>query len=220
MADDMEFCRVRMGDPVWTDVGRLRYQVYCREMKFLDPAWYPDGLECDEFDLRSVHFAAITREQQAVGTLRLVRDSALGFPLEQRAGSLALHDLPRRATAEISRLIVAKPYRQRVADSGRAYPLVLFGLFGRMLDESLASGVEHWLAAMEPRFRAFLSRFGVRFEPLGGPIEYHGQVVPYAARVDEVLEGMARMKPEALRVIAGRDLDAALRLRPAALAAL
>ncbi|MGH7225707.1 MAG: GNAT family N-acyltransferase, partial [Gemmataceae bacterium] len=40
---------------------RLRYQVYCVEHAFLDPADNPGGREIDEFDAHSVHSLLIHR---------------------------------------------------------------------------------------------------------------------------------------------------------------
>lgn len=223
-----DFVRVGMDEPRWTDVMRLRYEVYCLECHFLEAAKYPDGLESDEFDRHCVHFAGVNSENQVIATLRLVRDQGLGFPLEHHADALlpAFYELPRDKTVEISRLILAKRYRRR-ANDGRygtggvgpdpnaasnpnhpsqrrsPYPLILFGLFRGMFEESLNTGLEYWLAAMEPWLQAFLEKFGFVFTPVGRPIEYFGEVVPYRAKIEDVFKTVASMKPEVLQVIMG-----------------
>ena len=217
-----DFRRVQMTDAFWSEVQRLRYDVYCDELGFLDPAKYPDKLESDEFDPFSVQFAGVNNEKQAVATLRLVRDSRLGFPLEAHAAALnpEFYALPRDKTVEISRLILAKRYRRRANDDRYAtggvggsapktgqqrspYPLILFGLFRLMFEESLNTGLEWWLAAMEPWLQTFLNRFGFTFKPVGQPIQYYGEVVPYAAKIEDIFRTVAEMKPEVLQVIMG-----------------
>jgi N-acyl amino acid synthase of PEP-CTERM/exosortase system len=219
-----DFVRVEMSDGLWFDVQRLRYDVYCEELQFLDPTRYPDKLETDAFDEFSMHFAGVDHEKQAVATLRLVHDSHLGFPVESHATSLFpdFYAMPRHQTVEISRLILAGRYRRR-ANDGRygtsvgpdkggdrpgarprsPYPLILFGLFRLMFEESVRSGLQWWLAAMEPWLQIFLSRFGFVFKPVGHPIEYYGQVVPYAARIEEIFRTVSKMKPEVLNAIMG-----------------
>ena len=220
------FLHVDMGDPLWVDVQRLRYLVYCEELKFLDPAAYPTGLESDEFDPVSVQFAAVNHDKHTVATLRLVADSKLGFPLEHHSASLwpAFSELPRDKTVEISRLILSKQYRRRANDdrygtggTGPApstppgapaqrrspYPLILFGLFRLMFERSVSTGIEWWLCAMEPWLRTYLSRFGFTFTAVGDPIEYYGEVVPYAAKVEEIFRTVSTMKPEILQMVLG-----------------
>ncbi len=225
-----DFVRVHVGEPRWDAIRRLRYDVYCTEMRFLDALQYPDGLEDDEFDKHSVHFAALDAEQNVIATLRLVRDQGLGFPLEQHGDALdpTFSDLLRDRTIEISRLVLASQYRRRAHDTrygiavesettargtdvaGRQYrrsryPLILFGLFRCMFEESVDTGLEYWVAAMEPWLRTFLARFGFVFTALGPPMQYFGTVVPYGARIADMYETVATMRPEVLDVVLGRS---------------
>ena len=84
---------------------RVRYQVYCLECGFRDPAEYPYKMEWDEYDESSLHYVAITDSGEVVGTVRLVLDSHLGFPLENHCGLvLEKCEGARNDAAEISRL--------------------------------------------------------------------------------------------------------------------
>src|ERR1700687_2908229 len=210
-------------------IERLRYEVYCLECGFLDPAAYPDGREHDEYDGSSIHVAGFNSEEDIIASLRLVRDSPLGFPLEAHSKELSpeFQELPRDRTAEVSRLVVAKRYRRRSHDGrygtdvgGEAvvaagkrshsnrvrsqYPLIFFGLFGRMFEESVDMGLEFWLAAMEPSLARFLRSYGFIFTPIGPPIDYFGTVVPYSARIQDVFESVSAKRSDVLGVLLGK----------------
>jgi N-acyl amino acid synthase of PEP-CTERM/exosortase system len=45
----------------------LRYDVYCRECRFLRAEDYPDQQESDEYDAQSAHFASFARDQNLAG---------------------------------------------------------------------------------------------------------------------------------------------------------
>jgi N-acyl amino acid synthase of PEP-CTERM/exosortase system len=210
--------RLEPSNGLWDDVQQLRYAVYCVECKYLDASRYPDGRETDEYDPHSVHFAATNERQEMVATLRLVRDSHLGFPLEHHAGSLSAdyYKLPRKATAEISRLILAKSYRRRANDglygqelgetdaAARAeatyrrsqYPLILFGLFREMYVESVQMGLEYWVAAMEAGLQRLLSKFGLGLHQVGEPMSYYGEVTPYYASIRQLEQFVMQSRPD------------------------
>jgi N-acyl amino acid synthase of PEP-CTERM/exosortase system len=106
---------------------RLRYRVYCEENAYEDPANFPDGLESDAFDERSLHALVLHRATgMAVATTRLVLpdwgDPHGPFPVErccaaslQRA-SVHLQPIDRARVAEVSRFAVSKVLRQHIAE--------------------------------------------------------------------------------------------------------
>jgi N-acyl amino acid synthase of PEP-CTERM/exosortase system len=56
---------------------RMRYQVYCVEHAFLDPADHPGGLETDASDARAVHSLLVHRASGATcGAVRLILPDA------------------------------------------------------------------------------------------------------------------------------------------------
>src|SRR5262245_47223004 len=56
---------------------RLRYEVYCVENTFLVAGDYPDGLETDEYDDRSLHaLLQHVPSGKFVGTVRLIMPTA------------------------------------------------------------------------------------------------------------------------------------------------
>lgn len=170
---------------------RLRYEVYCLEQRFVDAARCTDGRESDEFDAHAIHFAAATDRGEVVATLRLVLDSPLRFPLERYAPGL-LDDRPlgeRPRTGEISRLIIAPRYRSATTRE----PLILFGLFRHLYEESWRLGLDFLMAAMEPRLARLLRRLGFPFMTLGAPISYFGEVTPYGAHLAAMRTGYRRI---------------------------
>lgn len=104
---------------VFRTIARLRYEVYCEECRYLDPAAYPSGLETDEYDERSIHVSAQNAEGEIVGTVRLVlaRGEQI-FPFEEHCAVFPDFAFPpKEQCAEVSRLIVKKNYRRRAGDN-------------------------------------------------------------------------------------------------------
>lgn len=98
---------------------QLRYQVFCLETAYEDPAQFPDGEEKDEWDDHAVHFLVQERcSGHWVAAMRLVLPSAQILPIEKRVAieSSLRHD--QRYCAEVSRLCMVGHYRRRL--QGRA----------------------------------------------------------------------------------------------------
>lgn len=99
------------------EIYRLRYKVYVEEWGFEKPEEHPAGLEMNEYDKTSVHFATKDTEGQIVGTVRLILNSPLGFPIEKYCEiNVNKNDIPSEKIAEISRLAISKAYRRRNED--------------------------------------------------------------------------------------------------------
>lgn len=124
MGADFKFIQVNNDPELLKKIYRLRYEVYCEETKFLNAGEYPDRMETDAYDLayRSLHFAAIDNEKNLAGSIRLILNSDLPFPLEKKCPSLFINikKIPKGSIAEISRLVIQKTKRRRPED----------GLFG------------------------------------------------------------------------------------------
>lgn len=109
---------------------QLRYQVYCVENAFEDPASFPDHREIDEYDGSRSVYSVIRHRQQGVitATVRLVlandADISAPFPIENNcaesfeSAGLATHLLPRAHIAEISRFAVSKNFKRRLGEAG------------------------------------------------------------------------------------------------------
>jgi N-acyl amino acid synthase of PEP-CTERM/exosortase system len=187
-------------DAVLHAMQRLRYEVYCLEQRFVDAARCTDGRESDEFDLHAIHFAATARGE-VVATLRLVLDSPLGFPLERHVPGLLYGQPPgeRTGTGELSRLIIAPRYRTPTIRE----PLILFGLFRHLYEESWRLGLDYLVAAMEGKLARLVRRLGFPFVPLGEPISHFGEVTPYGAPLSAMRPGYRRILAYQRRCVGG-----------------
>jgi N-acyl amino acid synthase of PEP-CTERM/exosortase system len=109
-----------------TEVYRLRYQVYCLEHPFEDPAQFPDQLERDGYDDRSMHSLLIHRPSGVIaGTVRLILPDSVdpvgSLPIDSVCHEPKFKDpagMPRAHMAEVSRFAVSKSFRRRVGESG------------------------------------------------------------------------------------------------------
>jgi N-acyl amino acid synthase of PEP-CTERM/exosortase system len=196
---------------------RLRYQVYCVERQFENPAQSPDGLERDGYDRHSLH--GILRHRAtgtAIGTMRWILHKAdagaRSFPLYEVCQDPRMRSqgfLPLERTAELSRFAISKEFRRR-ADDG-AYGItrpaierdnrepisnIALHLIAFALQIAFARGVEYGVAAMEPSLLRLLRRFALTFEPLGPLVQYHGWRQPCYAHVPSVMAQVKRERPE------------------------
>ncbi|HUZ73954.1 MAG TPA: PEP-CTERM/exosortase system-associated acyltransferase [Stellaceae bacterium] len=220
---------------------RLRYQVYCVEHAFLDPAANPGERETDAFDAHSVHSLLIHRASGAAcGTVRLILPDPAhpkaSFPVYGLGPAAAAmkRRLPRLRTAELSRFAVTKEFRRRAgetvyADVGeagarpaslperRALPHITFGLMRAVLLMSLEHNISHLCAVMEPALLRLMARFGLRFEPAGELVDYHGLRQPCFAALEDLVAGIrtAREDMWMAGTEGGRLIPASSRLRQA-----
>jgi N-acyl amino acid synthase of PEP-CTERM/exosortase system len=194
------------------DAYRLRFQVYCVERGFEDPAQYPDGRERDDDDARSMHCLLISRPTQMVlGTVRLILPQrGLTLPVSRMIGSPRWRALalPAETTAEVSRFAIAKAGRRQSecrdfscvmgtpAGARRTLPLLSLGLIQAAVMMSLSRGITHVVAMMEPTLLRLLARVGVEFHAIGEPIDHHGLRQPSWALLRDVITGLNQFIPE------------------------
>ena len=185
----------------------IRYQVYCVEHPFENPADHPDRREKDARDQHSVHSLLIHRATgHAVGTVRLVlpRRDALheSFAIQRTTQPSLLQPLPLRTTAEVSRFSISKQIREslNVADTDLAVerligPLMSLGLIQTLVRMSNQHSITHWCALMEPKLLRMLAAMAIHFKPLGGPVEYHGLRQPCYCHIETVLDRVRHDRP-------------------------
>jgi N-acyl amino acid synthase of PEP-CTERM/exosortase system len=191
------------------EAHRLRYQVYCVENPFEDPAEHVDGRETDIDDDRSVHALLVHRRTGiAAGTVRVILpmgEQSRPLPIHHVTRSPLLDKLPYHEMGEISRFAVSKKFRSRLgenryadvgytgqpsvyADERRVVPYITFGLIRGVLEICLEFRVKYICAVMEPPLIRLLARIGLVFEPIGDPVQYHGLRQPCAARLADLID--------------------------------
>lgn len=225
---------VRADTPALLDrVYELRYQVYCVENAFEDPAANLGGREIDADDDRAAHVLLIHRESgEAAGTARVI------FPDQRRPLPIArvldpegrdlFSRLPTQGIGEVSRFAVPKAFRRRrgedrYADVGpnaptadpeqRVMPFITFGLLRGIVGICLESGLSHITAVMEPPLIRLLKRFGLDFHAIGGVVEYHGLRQPCVAHLFDLIE-QARGESSPLWFYAKEEVSRYADLRP------
>ena len=212
-----EYSKVPSGDPLLTEVYKLRYKVYCDEWGFEKPEDHPRGLEKDEYDEHSVHFVVRRQgEGQILGTIRMINHSEKGFPIEKHCRidqDLSVFDKHR--FGEISRLAISKEYRKRITDaaifdgkmvgdgeidkmfggSRKMSNDIVLGFYKCIYHECIERGHQYLLAVMAKGLYLLLKRVGIVFEPIGPAQNYHGLRTPYLGRVDVMLQELFRTNP-------------------------
>lgn len=209
------------------ETQKLRYQIYVDEFGFEKKDDHHGGLERDEYENNSIHFACLNENDAVVGTIRLVLSSEKGFPLEKPCEiTLKNRPDPKFAT-EVSRLTVSKDLRRRKEDGfygvesylkkkhggvlpndgtipkamkGRKNPILLLGLCQVMYQESKRRGLTHWYMITEDKLFFALSKYGFLFEPIGEKIWYHGWRTPYIGELKRIEDNFLIKAPEILKL--------------------
>jgi N-acyl amino acid synthase of PEP-CTERM/exosortase system len=200
----------------------LRYQVYCIEHRFEDPANHPNGRETDSHDQHSLHVALIYRaSREVVGTVRLIFPAN---PIEPRLPILSLlgqdaqaelRRYPLDRMAEISRYVVSKTFRRRkgedefpdvgfspdVENGRRLMPHLTLGLMRGILQLGVSRQVQYLCACMRPALLRLLRQLGLKFRPIGPAVDYHGLRQPCIASIDDLLLGLKTHSAELCSVV-------------------
>ena len=185
---------------------RLRFQVYCKECGFIKEKDYPNGIETDEYDDQSVHFAALSADGDLTGTLRMILPGKLPLPIVKYYPDLFKNtDTSKNDFVEISRLVISKNVRRRKNDQlyyepqiddqvmgdgkehfiRRAKPMA-FGIYRELYRESKSLGINQWYTIMEKSLYLLLRIHGFKFECIGPEIDFFGPVNPYVGRIDAI----------------------------------
>lgn len=221
-----EFRKIDRGSKAIEDVFRLRYQVYCTEWGFEDPADYPDGLERDKYDDYSVHFGAyLEGTDEIVGTTRIIVDPPFDMPIEKNFSfDRKISSLRPGRIGEISRFAVSKQFMRRVADKAlmgadveipddrfvkderrRLSNDMIAGLYKCIWNESQELELTHWYAGMAKSLYLILRRWRIVFNQIGPEADYHGLRGPYLGSIAETRKSLQRRNPRLLEFFEDSD---------------
>lgn len=212
----------------------LRYDVFCRENGFIDPARYPDERERDEFDERAVHHLLIHKETGKVaGTVRVLlpdeRRPLTSFEL-QKLCDHPLLQIENRALglAEISRLCMARDYRRRPRDGHvlpsyyeqewgdadkpstamrffrRRIPYAPLGLMMAAYETVLGAGLLDVVSSVEPGQFRTMKRIGLSYRVLGPRLNHQGSQQPFIYNLKTTLDTVAAENPECWELLSDR----------------
>ena len=207
MLEPFSFKKVDPSDKALIEeIFRLRYQVYCKECGFIKEEDYPEGIETDMYDAQSVHFVAMSAENELVGTLRMILPGKLELPIQKYCPDVfTREDIAQKDYTEISRLVISKNIRRRKGDQlyyepevedktitvgqnaflRRAKPMA-FGIYRELYRESKRCGINRWFTIMEKSLYLLLRIHGFKFECVGNEIDFYGPVSPYVGRMDMI----------------------------------
>jgi len=205
---------------------RLRYEVYCVENAFLNPAQNPNCMETDTYDCRALHSLLRRRgSAEVLGTVRLIlplqarSEKDIGLPIRdvcqheffERDSSI----LPWSNTAEVSRFAVSKLRCSRATKFfGSGYladddgikcrgPNASLGLMQAVVAMAAKSGISHLCAVMDPSLLRMLARLGIHFIPLGPQVFFHGLRQPCYSELDALLARTWFERREVWRILTG-----------------
>lgn len=223
------------------EVFRLRYQVYCVENPFEDPAANPDGMERDAYDARAAHCLLLHKRSRAwAGAVRLIlpnaEDTGRSFALQEVCSDPMISDLERFPVlqmAEISRFCISKDFRKRQGDwlypqsneaedredERRVIPNMTLGLIEGLVQMSLDNGITYWCAVMERPLLRLLARLGIHFQDIGPLVNYHGRRQPCFLHLGTMLTQVREERPDVWEILTdgGRHwnrLECALAAQP------
>jgi N-acyl amino acid synthase of PEP-CTERM/exosortase system len=223
------------------EVYRIRYEVYSQELNYEPPEKFPDGLEMDRYDERSIHCLLQHRASGIyAGCVRIVfsepsyPDGSLPF-LKACTPHLDLKQLPPSSFGEVSRLAVISRFRRRTGESKtpsgllffhnqtqqegekRGFPVIAVSLYLAATAIGMNTGMERVFVLMEPRLARHLRYFGFVFQQVGDFIEFRGRRAPYQIVKEEIISGLPPHIAELLTVIRSQLNLPSLQLNPEAI---
>ena len=209
---------IAVNDRQRVEAHRLRYEIYCEDRGYENPAEFSDGLEKDEFDENSIHgLVRHKHSNQVAGVVRLVlsdpSNSENPLPIELHCGDTFDHSIldqfefSRSGIAEVSRFAVSSRFvgggSKEISgdDPSRYFPHISLGLIAMLFVGSLHHQITHWYAVMEPSLSRLLARSGIEFTPIGPVVDYHGRRQPMIAKVNDLLGNVYQKRYDFFKLI-------------------
>ncbi len=220
-------------DELKNEVYKLRYQVYCIETGYLNSEHYPDGLEFDDFDQRSVHYLIRhRRSRDFAATTRLILPDANNleklFPFEIHCkvdNATVMQPINRKHLGEVSRFCVSKAFKRRKNEANtlaginadwqpeyftpnerRTFPHIALALITCFIKASYENDIQYLYAIMEPAFFRFVAPLGINLVKIGplAPGNYQGERCPVAIKITDLLDCVAKKNMDIWNLLTNR----------------
>lgn len=202
-------------------IYRLRYEIYCEELAYEEPADGSGRLEYDLYDQNALHCLIEHRRTGLVAACtRLVMPEPGSptpldrLPMESYGGRSLTHPylhpemLPTESYYEISRLAIARAFRPQIKGSEvpgisdnpydfsqeerATFSLLVSGLFLAGYALGYMSNKDLAFAMMEPKLPRLLAMAGFHFTKVGDTIDFHGQRSAYCLGREQAEAGMKK----------------------------
>ena len=169
---------------------KLRYEVYCSEKRWLDQSEYPDEIENDREDERSVIFLAVNNAtRQHIGTVRLIVNNHNDWPLPIARHPSIKGNISTDNCVEISRLSILKNARRGDIFVGLIRLLFLYVLRN-------CSNSDFVFFSVEQRFLSIVNQLGFEFTPLAASALWYGDhLIPSRQKIQSLDGSVKRKNP-------------------------
>ena len=163
----------------------LRYQIYCLEKGYEEACKFPDELEKDEYDDRSVHFLIRHRsDHQWVGTFRLIIDKFHNLPICQYTHINYPHRLDHEKTViELSRLAVIRSHQKlpgkMTINSDDTDLYIVFNAISACIEYSKNYGSQKIFFLCRPALARNFRKMGLKCPQIGDKAIFKGVRYPY-----------------------------------------
>ncbi len=186
------------------EVYKIRYQVYCDELNYEPQENFPDGMETDIYDSRSIHCLLKHKSSGLyAGCVRLVladlEKPEASFPLEKVCQhSVDFSRKSRLHYAEVSRLAVISQFRKRKGEQNsatglilpeqelnpsiqekRKFPVIALSLYLACISICTTLELDYLITIMEARLSRHLRIVGIPSQLIGDFVKYHGRRGPF-----------------------------------------
>jgi len=195
----------------------IRYQVYCEEMGFENGKDFPEQMEYDDDDAKSIHFIVRdTATKQWVGATRLIYKRDGKMPIEDSC--VIDEEIDRNdffETVEISRLCLIKDVRrgkdidpphgivdtsdQKTATSGlvelpsqnKLNRLIIWGMFHAISEYCFNNRINFCYFMTTSILAKVMARGGLDLISIGAPCEFRGTRFPF--KIDAIAAFQSEM---------------------------
>lgn len=185
------------------EIYKLRHKVYCETLGY-EPI-YDNGIEKDNFDIRS-HHVAITHQKlgTVIGCTRVVNcfDETDLLPVEVLAEKQLLdaeyhpNKFGRENICEISRLAVDQEFKQNLdevtAHEQSLYPYIALHLYYSSLKLAVESNRPHVYLLSESKLIRCMRMEGINIIPIGDYVAHKGLRKPCYINAQEFIDNLPK----------------------------